>query len=262
MSKSVKKIIPTAKFNHLKKFEGTLTDEERQEIEEYIKSRHKVNVLPKGYFDDKPKRPSIARVRLNWLKKKFIETWQKNERKELILTDENKPIYRLIAEYFAKHKDFEKTGLTENIASLDKGLLIIGGVGCGKTSMLRAFYEIGREIYDKYRDTFMLFRMISCNSLVREYENLEQQERDFFFKKYINGTMYFDDFGTEPEASNFGKRNLMKDILEERYLKEKKCYLTTNLTLNQIEEKYGFRVYDRIKEAFNVIIMDGKSFRK
>lgn len=37
---------------------------------------------------------------------------------------------------------------------------------------------------------------------------------------------------------------------------------TTNLKVEELEKKYGKRVYDRMKEMFNVILWEGESFRK
>ena len=244
-------------------FPSTWSDEERQMVEDYQKSVNTVNPLPKDYFKEKPKPEPIERVNLVWLAKKAVKQWEANENRKMILTPENRPVYALINQYFAKDPEFNKTILTENKADLNKGLLLIGGFGCGKTSIMKAYHDIGMRILEKTNDKFMYFRMVSANGIVREYESIEAPaDKDTFFNRYIKGKVYFDDFGTESMASNFGKRNLMKDILEERYLKGNPCHLTTNLSLEEIEQKYGGRVYDRMKEMFNVIVLKGRSFRE
>ncbi len=258
----VGEIISKRRYDFLKGFsKETLSDEEKKQVEEYEKKD--IQSIPEGYFEKKPKKQPITHINTNWLKKAFKNTFEQNEKKELILTDQSKPIYNALCQYFAKDKAFEDTGLTMNIPSLDKGLLLIGGYGCGKTSSLEVFHHIGRYFYNETGDTFMWFRTISCNGLVNEFEGLESpKDKDNFIKKYVGGVVYFDDFGTENIASNFGKRNLMKDILEERYLKKKKCHLTSNLSLEEIAEKYGGRVFDRMQEMFNIIVWEGESFRK
>ncbi len=254
-------IISKRRYDFLKGFSGTLSDEEKKQVEEYEKKN--VQSIPEGYFDKKPKRQPITQISTSRLKIEFKKTFEQLENKNLILTEQSKPIYTALCQYFAKDKAFENTGLTVNIPSIDKGILLIGGYGCGKTSSLQVFHHIGRSIYDKTGDTFMWFRMISCNGLVNEFEGLESpKDKDNFIKKYVGGEVYFDDFGTENIASNFGKRNLMKDILEERYLKKKKCHLTTNLNLEEIAQKYGGRVFDRMQEMFNIIVWEGESFRR
>lgn len=256
------KIISKRKYDFLKGFsENSLNETEKKAIEEYEKSN--VQSIPKGYFDKKPKPKPITQISTDWLKVEFKKTFEENEKKDLILTEKSIPIYIAVMQYFSKNPEFEKTAVTENVPSLDKGLLLIGGYGCGKTSMMRALQKIGRMIYDKNGSTIMWFRIISCNGLVNEYEGLENaKDKESFIKKYVSGEVYFDDFGTENIASNFGKRNLLKDILEERYMKGNKCHLTSNLSLDEIAEKYGGRVYDRMQEMFNIIVWEGESFRK
>jgi hypothetical protein len=41
-----------------------------------------------------------------------------------------------------------------------------------------------------------------------------------------------------------------------------KTHLTTNLTNSQLQTRYDLRVYDRLKEMFNFVILDGDSLRK
>ncbi len=257
------KIISRRKYQFLKGFsENALSDEEIKKIEEYEKAN--VKSIPKDYFKNlETKKEPITHISTNWLKTEFKKTFEIQEKKQMILTEELKSIYNALCLYFSKNKEFENTNLTINNPSLDKGLLFIGGFGCGKTSSLKAFHEIGRKIYEQTGDLFMWFRLISCNGLVAEYEGLEtSKDKKDFMQKYTTGIVYFDDFGTESDASNYGKKNLMKDILEERYLKETKCHLTTNLSLDEIAERYGGRVFDRMQEMFNIIVWEGESFRK
>jgi len=96
------------------------------------------------------------------------------------------------------------------------------------------------------------------------------------------GDRYFDDIKTERHASNYGKVNLFKDILENRYnnrvqivkgvTKINKTFGTCNykegyegnteVALEEFGEMYGGRIYDRLFEMFNIIEFKGKSFRK
>lgn len=229
--------------------------------ESELKSREIAN----GYFSnltDEDKKP-LEKMDLDFLKRLFKETFEFSNNKKLVVTYENKVIYDIVARYFAKDESFNKTKLSLNIADLSKGLLIIGDYGCGKTSMIETYQRIA---YKLLPDPFLWFNKTSCLTVVSEYETLdskEQWQKEEFNNKYYNtNTYYFDDFGTEGDASNFGKKNLMKEILEERYAREKRTYITTNLTLAQIKVKYGDRVFDRLQEMFNIFEMPGKSFRK
>lgn len=243
----------------LKKF-SNLSEEEQRQVEEY-ENKHAQPIFKAPQKRETPKRIPITKLDLKELKKAYLQSFKYEEGKDLIVTKENKDILNLVCQYFAKDEAFNDTNLTENIPSLDKGLMLIGGYGCGKTSMMRAFHKIG---YKLLPDTFMWFPFYSCNGMVAEYEQLDNQnDKGEFLEKYFSvKKCYFDDFGTEEDASNFGKKNLLKDILEERYLRKKTTYVSTNLSLNEINEKYGERVFSRIQEVFNIIIMNGKDFRK
>ena len=190
----------------------------------------------------------------------FIE-----ENGELILTEDNKPIFDLISRYFAKDSSFNETTITMNEPSLNKGLLIIGKYGCGKSSMMEVFQKIGAMLMP---NNFMWFTSISTLDLVDEFESINEKDsqsmsKEAFFNKYNNvKTIYFDDFGTEKDASNYGKKNLMQEILEKRYLRKNKTYMTTNLSLLEIQKKYGKRVFSRLQQMFNIIEFSGDDFRK
>ena len=257
-------IISSRKYGFLKQFFNTISAEEKKQIENYENKQKKQIKATGEYFkkiDDAPEPKPISSVSYQWLRYFFKKTWEAEEGKKLEIDKQQTPIYKAICQYFSKDVEFNKNKLTENMPSLEKGLLIIGKFGCGKTSMMRAYHKIG---YKLLPDQFLWFKMISCNALVSEFEKIEnQKDKQEFFRKYSKGkTIYFDDFGTESEASNFGKKNLMKIILEERYLYNKKTFLTTNLELEEISKKYGNRVFDRLREMVNIIKMPGNSYRK
>ena len=228
------------------------TKEELAKIEKFKKAYMKTVRTPRTAKVYTP-------IKLDVLKYAFKKVFEEMEGTKLILTDENKKMFDLTSRYFAKDKSFEKTNLTMNKPSLNKGLLFIGKYGCGKTSMMDTFQEIGKRLMP---NNFMWFVSHSTLEIVDEFESSNNQNKESFFQKYNNvRTIYFDDFGTESDASNYGKKNLMKEILEKRYLNKKKTFLTTNLSLNEIKDKYGNRVFSRLQEMFNIIEFKGDDFR-
>ena len=57
----------------------------------------------------------------------------------------------------------------------------------------------------------------------------------------------------------------MEQILLNRYdnnLPFKFTHITTNKSVDEIEQMYGTRVRSRMKEMFNMIVLDGKDRRK
>ena len=251
-------MISTRKYRLLKRFKGTLTTDQNKQIAEYEDSTISVK-----FSEPEPEVIPLTRLPFDWLQRMFMKCWKINEGTDLIFTQETKPIYRALTQYFARSEEFEKTDIIQNIPKLKKGLLIIGDYGCGKTSMLRAFQMVGKALLP---ETILWFPSVSCNALVMEFEAMDSSDKSakkHFFKKYNKAdVMYFDDFGTESNASNFGIKNLMKDILEERYANKKRTFLTSNLSLEEIKEKYGDRIFDRLQEMFNIIQMPGDSFRR
>lgn len=134
----------------------------------------------------------------------------------------------------------------------NKGILLIGNVGSGKTLLMRA---ASRVISDAYG--VRAFGVKSCAELVRMF-NQDGYGGDL--DRWIDAPhICLDDMGTEGEAIHFGKRtNLIGEIIEARYdrlMRGSKTWtnITTNLGADAIRANYGERVYSRITHMCNVI---------
>jgi len=181
--------------------------------------------------------------------------------------------------YFSKDpRFFECENLSKlSTPSFDKGILIVGHFGNGKTATMRVFERIFQNIKG------MSFKGYTANEVVGMFEKCNDDISKKEFERKMNlGSRYFDDIKTERIASNYGKVNIFKDILETRYnnriqtVNDKiiinKTFATCNykdgyegnleVAVDEFLEKYGGRVYDRLFEMFNVIEFKGKSFRK
>lgn len=154
-----------------------------------------------------------------------------------------------------------------SIPSFDKGLLIISGYGVGKTDNMKALEQCFMYL-PAHR-----FKVFSTNALVQEFENCETpSDKNAFYNNMNRGVNLYDDLTTERDASNYGQVNLLKEILEERYMRGKLTHATANYkvgsennvekTIEFIGERYDSRVYDRIFEMFNIVIFSGKSMRR
>lgn len=204
-----------------------------------------------------------------------------------------------IIKYFAYDKTFfdsdnsiKEVGNKILTPSFDKGLLLIGNVGNGKTSVMKAIqfmvdFYFEKAISEKWNTSGdwnrLRFKFKTTESLVTDYEFLKSgQEKEIFFSKYSKGNLFLDDMKREKDASNFGITNVIKAILEKRYNNLKnysderliRCRTFGSMNFHEdypnnidfaIQEcglKYGSHIYDRITEMFNVIEFKGKSYRK
>lgn len=257
----------------------TLTEDERKEIEIY-EAKHQVTpeqlAFRKSYIEKvtnkEPEKVFVFTKKILWTL--FLEKYKEVNGKEFIQTPEAMSNVKTLFYYFLKEDEFFKCENLSYITKPDfsKGLLIVGGYGNGKTSVMKTFEAIFKGIKNYH------FTSHNANDVVKMFEKIKSDEfgidltRKDFDRKMNLGSVYFDDVKTEREASNFGKVNLFKEILEIRSAKTYKTYITCNFkegfpnnlekALDEFSTKYGERVYDRIYDMFNIIEFKGKSFRQ
>lgn len=78
-----------------------------------------------------------------------------------------------------------------------QGFFMVGGTGCGKTTMAKTFAVTGG------------YTVVSCLSVVHEYEHDKRS-----IDRFRSGSICFDDLGAEPKA--YGNE-VMADIIQSRY---------------------------------------------
>lgn len=177
----------------------------------------------------------------------------------------NHEVFKALCRYFTGHPSFEK--MNEGW-TLNKGIMLCGPVGTGKTTLMSLFRANQRRS----------FGMISCSDLADRFadEGHEMLARwaqpicvpthsDTFFQNEI-GTC-FDDLGEENSKKNFGNEvNVMADIMKKRYdtgvMPFHYTHVTTNLSGDEIERFYGTRLRSRMREMFNVITLSGEDRRR
>lgn len=127
-----------------------------------------------------------------------------------------------------------------------RGLLMIGGCGLGKT--LLGMYAI----------PFLLRR--ECKKVVSAF-NADKlwKEIDDVLKKHI---IYLDDIGTESVANQYGNKRVPFAELCDAVEKEGKLLIaSTNLTVEDLSNRYGERTIDRLRGTTKIIPFIGKSKR-
>ena len=148
------------------------------------------------------------------------------------------------------------------IGDLGKGILLRGGVGTGKTKLAKAFCELQmihpNNIQAGYRPApQQVYNMNDIQWLYLDNNNLQIN----IVKSKV--LLILDDVGVEMnEIKHYG--NLVSpfgDIYDSRYISEKPTFITTNLLPAELKQRYGTRIFDRIIECSNDIILDTKSKR-
>lgn len=228
---------------------------------------------------DELKRPYSAKELQTFvLKRARKEIFDENH--QIVWTDETKMIFEALCYYFTNDIGFES--LHERFKTighgwkLKKGLLLMGNVGTGKTKIMEMFTRNKRQSYIIKSCTDIASQYASAGSKVKETTAVDVLNMYSGVAPCYNTPVYFlqkelgycfDDLGTESVKKNFGNQlNVMEDILQNRYKNTMLPYhfthITTNLTADEIEQTYGFRVRDRMREMFNVIEFTGTSLRK
>eukprot|EP01093_Parvamoeba_rugata_P012250 TRINITY_DN3531_c0_g1_i1.p1 TRINITY_DN3531_c0_g1~~TRINITY_DN3531_c0_g1_i1.p1 ORF type:complete len:221 (+),score=35.86 TRINITY_DN3531_c0_g1_i1:44-664(+) len=171
-------------------------------------------------------------------------------RKKFEVDSENKRFLELFCQYFTRDESLEN----QDGANLDKGLFIYGNPGSGKTTSLK----ILQRIAIKYKLSQIWLPMIETSEVVQKY-NINRN-KEYIIEYYSKGNFIFDDLGAETHANNiyvFGKEDIFIRIIEARYNdfieRGIKTHISSNLTIDEINKRYGPRVADRFYEMFNLL---------
>lgn len=154
----------------------------------------------------------------------------------------------------------QKMALELNI-NLNKGILLSGKIGCGKTSLMHLLKPFVKQEYK-----IKTCREISFEFAKNGYEALQPYTQKSAFQHRLSGYC-FDDLGAEQQIKHFGNDcNVIAEILITRYEhfieNNSITHITTNLSASEIENLYGNRLRSRMREMFNLITFDSNSSDK
>lgn len=229
----------------------------------------------------------------------FMQAFELINAKKYELNEDSILNIKAVVKYFANDESFfecerlvKKIDERELTPSFKKGILIVGDFGNGKSSIMQTFEYFINHNYKVALDQKwhnvnqwkeLRFKFRSCRSIASEYEFLSKDDsKQGFLNKYSVFDYCFDDITKEQIASNYGLKNVVQVILENRYddifvkIKEEKRVNRTHGTLNYHKEhpgnlkiaiqnlglKYEPHMYDRALQIFNIIEFKGKSFRR
>lgn len=186
-----------------------------------------------------------------WLEKKGKEMYGS----KFMLHNQDAVLQKLVCWFLRDEALAKKLKL-----NLQKGILLTGPVGCGKTTLMSLLRYL---LPDANRHIVKTCRNISFEFIAEGFSVIH---------KYTTGGLYqyhprifcFDDLGTESSLKYYGNQcNVMAEILLTRYdlfiNHQLITHLTTNLSATEIENTYGNRVRSRMRDMFNLIAFENNS---
>jgi DNA replication protein DnaC len=145
---------------------------------------------------------------------------------------------------------------------INKGIMLTGGFGTGKTTLI----NILKSIYERLNNKVMVF--ISSIELVEIIKNdnpkFENDNAKKYFSYYEKRPMVLDEVGREVNrVVVYGtERYPMHELITLRYNSCGLTFGTSNLNESDLKIHYKEYIGDRLTEMFNFIEVTGKSRRK
>jgi DNA replication protein DnaC len=178
---------------------------------------------------------------------------------KFLLWKEDYPVLRkLLVYFFADHK----LAIKENL-DLKKGIMLSGPVDCGKTSIMSVIRYFQNE---NVRHKLKPCREIILEFFSKGFETITKYGQSFnkLDGMWLPKIYCFDDLGFEKKAIYYGNEcDVMKEIILSRYdLFESigmVTHFTTNLSLEELEIRYGENVMSRLEAMVNFISFDKKT---
>lgn len=172
----------------------------------------------------------------------------------------NKPfIQQLLAYFSANHSVCQTMDIDHK-----KGLLLMGPVGCGKTTLI----TLGAAFFARQRFRIVTTRLIRQQFMKDGFSALLRYGSESYRVKHLGYgpvlqydqpiTYCLDDVGTESPVKHFGNPcNVVTEVVLERYdqyvQRELITHLTTNLDAQAFTQRYHMRVRSRLRAMCNLI---------
>jgi len=176
-----------------------------------------------------------------------------------IIPEDYEVVHKLLTWFLQNEKQAQQFGI-----NLNKGILLTGPIGCGKTSLMSLMRVL---VPQQQRFGIKSCREITFNFIKDGYDII-QRYSSYAYNNTTNPpqphTHCFDDLGAESTLKYYGNQcNVMGEILLSRYdhfiNNHMVTHATTNLSASELEDYYGNRVRSRMREMFNLIAFDSSA---
>ena len=231
---------------------GKITDIHKEIIQQQqaLKTTTKSTTIKiKPLFDSKEVRIKFVE-RLDW------RIRQNPDGKEgLRLNDEIEEVIELVCQHLNNETQFELDG-----RSLNKGLMLGGKTGSGKTEIMQTYQDFMKQMIGKECG------FVRCQDMNDAFQEIDkgnnERKRYFGIQPFISATSsverIFDELGHEETTINdYGNKfSVMPYIFSKRYDNRSTCgrtHATTNMSKASLLDKYGSRIESRFHEMFNFI---------
>ena len=230
-----------------------LTDEEEQEAILKAKEAKYYRLKANAYFESLKRPKSYEMPSKEQYRKFVIDRIQEMTGQAFVSSEQ----FELLMLYFMKDSAFQDKGY-----SLSKGIMLVGPVGCGKTTLLKAFSK----------NPYQSYSVIPCRTIADQYHHNGVNGIHKYYDLVKNNMpqMYFghtqlgwclDDIGVEKPKQHYGNEcDVVPEIIytwyDRRGMGFNKLHGTTNLDGAGMEERYDVRIRSRSREMFNWITFD------
>ncbi len=139
-----------------------------------------------------------------------------------------------------------------------RSLLIYGNTGVGKTFLTnciaKALMDTAHHVV--YMTSHALFEAFEAH----RFEHAEQPESSILYHYIFHcDLLIIDDLGTE--LSNAFTNSMLYTCINERQLHRKSTVISTNLSLEQLRDRYSERIFSRITGNYTLWKLIGKDIR-
>ena len=206
------------------------------------------DVIEEGVY--KNPAPKIRWFKANCTPTKFKELFIESASNKMFGSDykvdsDNKQIINQLYFYLIGSDQF--------VGDLNKGILLSGAIGNGKTIIMESFIDVFHIAIDE--------RKRICKIHAKEVGAILSEPEKYNAQHFKSKPLFIDDIGKEESEIKVYGTNVapFEDLISDRYKHFAITFGTTNYKFEDM--KYSRHTIDRMRQMFNVIVLPGKSRR-